>query len=82
VNGSYFDCPAKGTPFWEGLRYFAESFSAIHHMLFLIGNTVLYLQWLVEKVTLNWFVTAGEALGNNVARKDQYGSSDEVNDKR
>jgi hypothetical protein len=51
-------------------------------MLFLIGNTVLYLEWLVERVTLNWFVTAGEALGNNVARKDQYGSSDEVNDKR
>jgi hypothetical protein len=51
-------------------------------MKFLIGNTVLYLKWLVERVTLYWFVTAGGALGNNVTQKDQYRSSDEVNDKR
>jgi hypothetical protein len=82
VNCSYFDRPAKGAPFWQGLLYCAESLSGIHHMKFLIGNTVLYLKWLVESVTLYWFVTAGGALGNNVTQKDQYRSSDEVNDKR
>ncbi|XP_051224322.1 probable E3 ubiquitin ligase SUD1 [Lolium perenne] len=79
---TYFDRPAKGAPFWQGLLYCAESLSGIHHMKFLIGNTVLYLKWLVERVTLYWFVTAGGALGNNVTQKDQYRSSDEVNDKR
>jgi hypothetical protein len=49
---------------------------------FLIGNTVLYLEWLVERATLNWFATAGEAIGNNVTPRDQCGSSDEVNDRR
>ncbi|CAM0880841.1 unnamed protein product [Alopecurus aequalis] len=79
---TYFDRPAKGTPFLQGLRYCAELLSGIQHMKFLIGNTVLYLEWLVERVTLYCFVTAGEVLGNNVAPKDHYCSNDEVNDKR
>uniref|UniRef100_A0ACD5TZR9 Uncharacterized protein n=1 Tax=Avena sativa TaxID=4498 RepID=A0ACD5TZR9_AVESA len=78
----YFDPPAKGTPFWQGMRYFAESVSGIHHLKFLIGNLVLYLEWLVERVTLYWLGIAGEAPGNNVSPKDQYSSSDEVNDRR
>uniref|UniRef100_A0ACD5T6N5 Uncharacterized protein n=1 Tax=Avena sativa TaxID=4498 RepID=A0ACD5T6N5_AVESA len=79
---TYFDRPAKGTPFWQGLRYCAELLSGIHHLKFLIGNVILYLEWLVERVTLYWFVTAGETTQNNAAPKDQYGSNDEVNDKR
>ncbi|XP_047043908.1 probable E3 ubiquitin ligase SUD1 [Lolium rigidum] len=49
---------------------------------FLIGNMVLYLEWVVGRVTMYSFFTAGEDLGNNAAPKVQYGSSDEVNDKR
>lgn len=79
---TYFDRPPKGTPFWQGLRYCAESLSGLHYLTILIGNMVLYLEWLVERVTLYWSVTAGEALGNNVAPKHQYGSNGEVNDKR
>ncbi|CAM0953443.1 unnamed protein product [Alopecurus aequalis] len=79
---TYFDCPVKGTPFWQGLRYCAEILSGIHYLKFLLGNAVLYLEWLVESVRMYWSCTAGKALRNNVTANDQYSSNNAVNDKR
>lgn len=44
-------------------------------MRYLIGKTVIYLGRILERVMGYWFVTTGQALGNNVAPKDQYGTS-------
>ncbi|KAM0871711.1 hypothetical protein ACQ4PT_039197 [Festuca glaucescens] len=79
---TYFDRPGKGTSVWQGPQKYAVSLSAILHIRFLIGNTMVYLEWLVERVIGYWFVTSGKALGSNAASKDQNGSSDEANDKR
>ena len=81
LNRSYFDHPAKGTSVWQGpLLNFAELLSAVHHMTYLIGKTVIYLGRVMERVVGYWFVTTGQALGNNVAPKDQYGTSDDAKD--
>ncbi|XP_047044872.1 probable E3 ubiquitin ligase SUD1 isoform X1 [Lolium rigidum] len=78
---TYFDRPGKGTSVWQGPQKYAVSLSAILHIRFLISNTMVYLEWLVERVIGYWFVTSGKALGSNDAPKDQNGSSDEANDK-
>lgn len=58
------------------------SLSALLHVRFLSVTIAFYLEWLVERVIRYWFVTTGQALGNNIAPKDQYGSSSEAKDKR
>ncbi|VAI22395.1 unnamed protein product [Triticum turgidum subsp. durum] len=48
---TYFDHPAKGTSVWQGpLLNFAELLSAVHHMTYLIGKTVIYLGRVMERV--------------------------------
>ena len=47
-------------------------------MRFFTRDKVVYLKWLVERVMGYWFGTTGQALGNNVAPKDQHGSSHEA----
>nr|XP_051210612.1 probable E3 ubiquitin ligase SUD1 isoform X2 [Lolium perenne] len=79
---TYFDRPGKGMSVWQGPQKYAVSLSAILHIRFLISNTMVYLEWLVERVIGYWFVTSGKDLGSNVAPKDHNGSSDEANDKR
>uniref|UniRef100_A0ACD5TYY2 Uncharacterized protein n=1 Tax=Avena sativa TaxID=4498 RepID=A0ACD5TYY2_AVESA len=79
---TYFDHPGKGTSVWQGTRNYAVSLSAVLHMNFLIGNTIVYLERLVERAIGYWFVTSGQAIGNNVEPKDQNVSSDEANEKR
>ncbi|KAM3278384.1 hypothetical protein ACQJBY_045942 [Aegilops geniculata] len=78
---TYFGHPAKGTSVWQGpLLNFAELLSAVHHMTYLTGKTVIYLGRVMERVVGYWFVTTGQALGNNVEPKDQYGTSDDAKD--
>ncbi|KAM0905656.1 hypothetical protein ACQ4PT_017253 [Festuca glaucescens] len=79
---TYFDRPGKGTSVWQGPQNYAVSLSAILHIRFLISNSIVYLECLVERVIGYWFVTSGKALGSSAAPKDQNGSSDEANDKR
>ncbi|VAH11539.1 hypothetical protein VPH35_005302 [Triticum aestivum] len=76
----YFDHPARGTSVWQGPLNFTESLSGVIHTRYLIGKVVVYLEPLVERVMGYWFVTTGQPLGNNVAPKDQYGSSDDAKD--
>lgn len=49
-------------------------------MMYLIGKTLVHLGRLVERVIGYWFDTTGQALGKNVAPRDQYGSSDDAKD--
>ncbi|XP_044984994.1 probable E3 ubiquitin ligase SUD1 isoform X2 [Hordeum vulgare subsp. vulgare] len=78
---TYFDHPAKGTSVWQGLLLnFAELFSAVHHMTYLIGKTVIYLGHVMERVVGYWSITAGQALGDNVPSKDQYDTCDDAKD--
>jgi hypothetical protein len=56
-------------------------FSLVLHTRFFIGNTIIYLEWLVERATGIWFVTSGMALGNNTTPIEQKCGS-EVNDRR
>lgn len=63
--GSYFNCGAKGISFWQAPRNYVDSVSHALLLKFLIDNTntLVYLEWLVKKVTQYSFVTTGHALG-------------------
>ncbi|KAM3411647.1 hypothetical protein ACQJBY_003366 [Aegilops geniculata] len=62
---TYFNCGAKGISFWQAPRNYVDSVSHALLLKFLIDNTktLVYLEWLVKKVTQYSFVTTGHALG-------------------
>ncbi|KAF6996755.1 hypothetical protein CFC21_013062 [Triticum aestivum] len=83
---TYFNCGAKGISFWQAPRNYVDSVSHALLLKFLIDNTkaLVYLEWLVKKVTQYSFVTTGHALGlsdslsiwpDDASGHDEIGSS-------